>query len=97
MRLAFGVSQTCALRRSCSFRTRRMSPARSMLRSAITVVGSMVPTRSDNSRCESPSSVQRTRKKYHWPRLRPKAAIRFSKQPLEGAICVPDEKAGAFR
>ena len=71
MRLAFGVSQTCALRLSSVLRTRRIRPAFSMLRSAITVVGSIMPTRADSSRCDSPSSVHSTRRKYHWPRLTP--------------------------
>ena len=71
MRLALGVSHTCALRLSSALRTRRMRPAFSMLRSAITVVGSIMPTRSDSSRCDNPSSVQSTRRKYHCPRVTP--------------------------
>ena len=42
-----------------------------MLRSAITVVGSIMPTRADNSRCDSPSVIHNTRRKYHWPRVTP--------------------------
>ena len=42
-----------------------------MLRSAITVVGSIMPTRAESSRCESPSVIHNTRRKYHWPRVTP--------------------------
>ena len=52
-RFAFAVRNTRTLRRSSSLRTRRINPDRSMLRSAITVVGSIMPTRADNSRCDS--------------------------------------------
>ena len=70
-RFAFGVSHTCERRLSSVLRTRRIRPDFSMVRSAITVVGSMVPTRADSSRCDNPSSVHNTRRKYHWPRATP--------------------------
>ena len=55
-----------------------MSRDLSMLRSAMAVVGSIIPTRADSSLCESPSAFHNTRKKYHWPRVTPQAAIRRS-------------------
>jgi CelD/BcsL family acetyltransferase involved in cellulose biosynthesis len=70
-RVAFAVRKTRTLRRSSSLRTRRISPDAAMPRSAITVVGSIMPTSADNSRCESPSAFHNTRRKYHWPRVTP--------------------------
>ena len=69
--LRLGVSQTCDRRCRRWLRTRRIRPDFSMLRSAMTVVGSIMPTRADSSRCERPSSVHSTRRKYHCPRVTP--------------------------
>ena len=54
-----------------ALRTRRISPDFSMVRNAMTVFGSMVPTRAESSRCDNPSSFHSTRGKYHWPRATP--------------------------
>ena len=71
MRRALVVSHTCDLRLSSLLRSRRIRPDFSMLRSAITVVGSIMPTRAESSRCVRPSSFHNTRRKYHWPRVTP--------------------------
>jgi hypothetical protein len=42
-----------------------------MLRSATTVVGFILPTRADNSRCDGPPALHNTRRKYHCPRVTP--------------------------
>jgi hypothetical protein len=42
-----------------------------MLRSAMTVIGSILPTRADNSRCDSPSALHNMGRKYHCPQVTP--------------------------
>ncbi len=79
-RFAFAVNKTCDLRLSLLLRTRRMRPELSMLRSAITVVGSIIPTRVESSRWERPSLFHSTRRKYHCPRVTPYGAIRRSRR-----------------
>src|SRR4051812_5337021 len=59
-------------------RTRRINPDFSMPRSAMTVVGSIMPTRALSSRCDRPSSSHNTRRKYHWPRVTPCGEMRRS-------------------
>jgi hypothetical protein len=92
--LAFAVRKTRTLRRSSSPRTRRISPDAAMPRSAITVVGSIMPTRADNSRCDKSVGVPQHPQEIPLAARHAVGGDAPLQQPLKSAVRVAHQIAG---